>query len=74
MSMQLYHLWHEASVVEMKENHNVRVFKELLMAGDVELNPGPYPQGIFIIVSLCWYPKTINKPMYMQCCSNIFKL
>ena len=24
--------------------------KELLMAGDVELNPGPYPPGIVIIV------------------------
>ena len=44
-------MWHEASVVEMRENHNVVVFKELLMAGDVELNPGPYPPGIFISVS-----------------------
>ena len=50
MSMELYNIWHEASVVEMRENHNVLVFKELLMAGDVELNPGPYPPGIFIIV------------------------
>ena len=40
-------MWHEASVVEMRENHNVMVFKELLMAGDVELNPGPYPPGMF---------------------------
>ena len=43
------HQWHEASVVEMRENHRVVVFKKLLMAGDVELNPGPYPPGIFII-------------------------
>ena len=48
--MEMYFIWHEASVVEMRENHNVMVFKELLMAGDVELNPGPYPPGIFINV------------------------
>ena len=47
MSMEMYLMWHEASVVEMRENHNVLVFKELLMAGDVEINPGPYPPGIF---------------------------
>ena len=47
MSMEMYRMWHKASVVEMRENHNVMVFKELLMAGDVELNPGPYPPGIF---------------------------
>ena len=47
MSMEMYGIWHEASVVEMRENHNVAVFKELLMAGDVELNPGPYPPGMF---------------------------
>ena len=46
VSMEIYRMWHEASVVEMRENHNVVVFKELLMAGDVELNPGPYPPGI----------------------------
>ena len=46
VSMEMYHMWLEASVVEMRENHNVYVFKELLMAGDVELNPGPYPPGI----------------------------
>ena len=64
MSTEMYHMWHEASVVEMRENHNVVVFKELLMAGDVELNPGPYPPGILRLVSikLCftihWYRKT----------------
>ena len=36
------------SVAEMREIHNVMVFKELLMVGDVELNPGPYPPGIFV--------------------------
>ena len=36
------------SVAEMREIHNVVVFKELLMVGDVELNPGPYPPGIFV--------------------------
>ena len=41
--------WHEASVVEMRENRRVVVFKKLLIAGDVELNPGPYPPGTFII-------------------------
>ena len=46
MSMEIYRMWHEASVVEMREDHNVVVFKELLMAGDVELNPGPYPPGM----------------------------
>ena len=46
MSMELYNMWHEASVEEVRENHNVMVFKELLMAGDVEINPGPYPPGI----------------------------
>ena len=48
MSMEIYQC-HKASVVEMRENHNVLVLKKLLMAGDVELNPGPYPPGIFII-------------------------
>ena len=46
MFMEMLLIWHEASVVEMRENHNVMVFKELLMAGDVELNPGPYPPGV----------------------------
>ena len=46
MSMEMYLIYHEALVVEMRENHNVMVFKELLMAGDVELNPGPYPPGV----------------------------
>ena len=46
MSMEIYRMWHEASVVEMREDHNVVVFKELLIAGDVELNPGPYPPGM----------------------------
>ena len=46
MSMEMYVIYHEALVVEMRENHNVMVFKELLMAGDVELNPGPYPPGV----------------------------
>ena len=46
MSMEMYLIYHEASVIEMRENHNVMVFKELLMAGDVELNPGPYPPGV----------------------------
>ena len=47
VSMEMYRMWHEASVVEMRENHNVMEFKELLlMAGDVELNPGPYPPGV----------------------------
>jgi len=45
LSMEIYCMWHEASMVEMRENHNVVVFKELLIAGDVELNPGP-PKGI----------------------------
>ena len=51
-------MWHEASVIEMRENHNVMVLKELLMAGDVELNPGPYPPGMFITVMFQYYLKT----------------
>ena len=47
MSMEKNCRRHEASMVKMRENHNVIVFKELIMAGDVELNPGPYPQGTF---------------------------
>ena len=53
MSMEMYRIWHEASLVEMRENHYVVVFKELQMAGDVELNPGPYPPGTYIAVY--WY-------------------
>ena len=46
ISMEIYCMWHEASLTRMRENHNVVLLKELLMAGDVELNPGPYTPGI----------------------------
>ena len=60
MSMEMYRMWHIASMVEMRENHSVVMFKELLMAGDVELNPGPFNSGRFKWLILNNYYTALN--------------
>ena len=39
------------------------VSKELPMAGDVELNPGPYPPGLFIIVKFQYWSTSFEIPL-----------
>ena len=38
------------AVAAMKENHDVMVPGQLFMAGDVELNPGPYKPGMLVVL------------------------